>query len=370
MNIVSFYETPGVRGGVESLTLRLDKALTTGGHRFVTVLAGPSTQDRAWETRLSHVRVGPAPSLSWKRMPINGIAFAKFVVAVVHRENPDIIVVNWTPLAWLIRTLQKLRLIKMSLVLIIWEHGGLAEISTSTVSKPYRWVYFKGLRMADHIICGGSDYARALFEQSGVSVTAIGLPLNLPLPTMSRPLPSMFRIVFVGRLVNEKRLDRLLLACAKLPDTVDWTLQLVGEGSDRTTLVGMAESLGIERHCIWSGWQADPWGVIDSATIMALPSDHEGFSAAMIEAMARGIPVLATDCNFGPRSVIENGLNGWLVDRNDEAFAQQLRRLALGEISIPSPTVVAQTMGQFDAMHVANRFVTVCQNALQASRAV
>ena len=224
--------------------------------------------------------------------------------------------------------------------------------------------------MADHIICGGSDYARALFEQSGVSVTAIGLPLNLPLPTMSRPLPSMFRIVFVGRLVNEKRLDRLLLACAKLPDTVDWTLQLVGEGSDRTTLVGMAESLGIERHCIWSGWQADPWGVIDSATIMALPSDHEGFSAAMIEAMARGIPVLATDCNFGPRSVIENGLNGWLVDRNDEAFAQQLRRLALGEISIPSPTVVAQTMGQFDAMHVANRFVTVCQNALQASRAV
>ena len=365
MTIVSLYDRPGGRGGVETVAQHLDVTLRQRGHRFVTVLAGPSYEDSAWEQMLSHVHIGPVKSLSWKHLPSTLWPFAQFIIRILRDENPDIVLINWAPMVILLRILQKIGLVRSSFVVLVYEHG---DLGRKFMSPLYRWAYRTGLRQSNHVVCGGADYAAVLHRDYGVPVTAIGLALNLPAPLIARPASRMFHIVFVGRLrIEQKRVDRLLQACARLPRETSWTLQLIGDGPDRVMLENLARTLKITDHCVWSGWQADPWAVIAQATLLAFPSDFEGFSAVMIEAMAHGLPVLATDCDFGPRGVIEDGVNGWLVERSDHAFAQQLRRLALGDISIPSPETVAQTVARFSSDEVLERFLSVCHNTLHTS---
>lgn len=353
MTILACYDIQAGVGGVETITMRIDRELLQRKYRYVCVLPGASFKDRKWEGLLSTVYVGPLSTLSWKQSPFNFIRLIRFYKRILHIEEPDVILVHWAPFVLFMRFLQVMGYVEKSVPIIVYEHGALGEISTYSISPLYRWLYLRGLAKANHVVCGGSDYAQAVTRMGKVSVHAIGLPINLPCFQVPRPKSGKFHILFVGRFDNRpKRIDRLLKACSLLPQDCAWTLQLVGDGPDREFLQQLAEKLGIERHCVWSGWQEDPWSVVQYATIMAFPSDYEGFGSVIVEAMARGIPVLASDCNFGPRTIIQTGVNGWLVARTDSAFATKLLQLALADIPIPSADMVIHSVSRFGTAQV------------------
>ncbi len=143
------------------------------------------------------------------------------------------------------------------------------------------------------------------------------------------------RIVMVGRLVNsQKGGDVLLYAFREIRDAMPAKLMFVGDGPDRIMLERMAHELGVSRDVVFTGFQKNPYRLIAVASVIVLSSYFEGFGCVIVEAMALGIPVVATSCPHGPSEIIDDGKSGLLVATGDyRALAKAvLRVLRDGEL--------------------------------------
>jgi glycosyltransferase involved in cell wall biosynthesis len=138
-------------------------------------------------------------------------------------------------------------------------------------------------------------------------------------------------VVFVGRLHPNKGLDVLLPAFKKIignrPDLC-WRLWLFGDGPLRAELELLAKQLGISAEVKFWGWVENPAEAYrDQADIFVLPSRTEGVSNALLEAMAYGIPCVATSIG-GNTDLIRHNENGLLINPDSEAdLVEALLRL-------------------------------------------
>jgi glycosyltransferase involved in cell wall biosynthesis len=130
----------------------------------------------------------------------------------------------------------------------------------------------------------------------------------------ARP-PARF-IMGCGRLHRQKGFDLLLQAFARL-GIADLALVLLGEGPERSHLESLARELGIASRVVMPGFVANPWHWMARALAFVLPSRYEGFGSVLVEAMACGTPVVATDCEYGPREVLSDGEAGLLARAAD-----------------------------------------------------
>jgi glycosyltransferase involved in cell wall biosynthesis len=137
----------------------------------------------------------------------------------------------------------------------------------------------------------------------------------------------------VGRLGNEKGFDYLLKAISILKkDHIDCKLVLVGEGKERLSLEKLIAELGVQDVVQLVGFQENPYKYLARATVFVLSSLYEGFPNVLLEAMALGIPSVASRCPTGPEEIITDGVDGLLVPPADaEALAKAIRRLLLDE---------------------------------------
>ncbi|MFW5983047.1 MAG: glycosyltransferase family 4 protein [bacterium] len=134
-------------------------------------------------------------------------------------------------------------------------------------------------------------------------------------------------ILNVGRLVPEKG-QKFLLEAFKNLNVSDWKLVILGDGPLRGDLENQAKKLQIENKVIMPGAvnNVDEW--LAKASIFAFPSVSEGFPNALLEAMAAELPCVSFDCDAGPRDIITDGENGFLVELYDvEAFSNKLEQL-------------------------------------------
>lgn len=138
-----------------------------------------------------------------------------------------------------------------------------------------------------------------------------------------------FLISTAGRLVEEKNVDILIKAFALLRKDLKAKLWIVGDGPERPVLESLAASLNILDDIIFFGFQENLYKFIKRSDIFVHTSLFEGFGNIILEAMACGVPVIATDCPFGPREIIYNGENGILVPVRDErALANALKMMS------------------------------------------
>lgn len=135
-------------------------------------------------------------------------------------------------------------------------------------------------------------------------------------------------LIAMGRLTRAKRFDRLLEAFAILyglhPDV---KLVIVGTGPLEQELKDLAARLGVLDVVDFVGFQANPYAWIAKADLFVLSSDAEGFPMVILEAMACGTCVLATDTPSGPNESIQDGVNGRLTSRNRYALACAMHEL-------------------------------------------
>jgi len=136
-------------------------------------------------------------------------------------------------------------------------------------------------------------------------------------------------IMGVGRLVEEKRFDRLLRTFSLVRKKRDRVyLIILGEGELRKELENLSLELRVDKWTDFVGFQSNPYAWIRKADIFVLSSDFEGFPNVILEAMACGTPVISTDCQSGPNEIIVNGQNGILVPTEDEkALAEAILKL-------------------------------------------
>ena len=157
------------------------------------------------------------------------------------------------------------------------------------------------------------------------------------------------RIVSAGRLVPAKGFDLLLDACAGLDRRgVDFDLAIFGEGPERAALQARIAELNLAGKASLAGHAPDLGAELGRADLFVLASRREGFGNVVVEAMAARVPVLATACD-GPRSLISDGENGFLVRPGDpEALAEAMESL------VNSPECRASVIGA--AAATASRF--------------
>lgn len=127
------------------------------------------------------------------------------------------------------------------------------------------------------------------------------------------------RLLFVGRVVHQKGLDLLLEALGGLADHA-WTLTIVGDGPARPGLQAQAKALGIADRVRFTGWRsgAELTTEYAAANLFAYASRHEGMPNALLEAMASGLPAVATRIAGNEELVVE-GETGLLVPSEDVA---------------------------------------------------
>jgi glycosyltransferase involved in cell wall biosynthesis len=124
--------------------------------------------------------------------------------------------------------------------------------------------------------------------------------------------------VSVGRLAGQKNYALLLRAFARLEDPAA-RLTIVGEGSDRAKLERLAAELGVAGQLDLPGHVSDPLPYLAAASAFVLSSDYEGVPAVVIEALAAGLPLVATCCSVSLPGLLGEGAFGQLVAVGDEA---------------------------------------------------
>jgi glycosyltransferase involved in cell wall biosynthesis len=141
------------------------------------------------------------------------------------------------------------------------------------------------------------------------------------------------KVIAVGRYCYQKDLGKLIDAWGIVcQEEGDWKLHLVGDGEDRAMLQEQIEKLGLVDRVVLGKAETDMKTVYRNASMLALSSRYEGLPMVFLEAQAAGLPIVSFECKCGPKDVIEDGVDGILVEEgNVEKLAEGMLRLIKDE---------------------------------------
>lgn len=307
-------------GGAERVIALITAAWIKTG-RQVTVVAFDAPGNAVYhglDPAVDVVRLGPVPG--------RGLAAAARKTArlraTIRRLRPDVAIGFLT---------------KINTLLLLATIGLETRVIVAERNNPRRQNAHRGWTLLLDRLYSRAD---AIVLQTEASRECLPLhiaptALVIPNPIVAAPLEATSTsktIVGVGRLDPQKGFDRLITAFASFASRhPDWQLVIWGEGPDRTQLVQRIADLGLSDRITLPGLSAAPRGWTRDAGIFALSSRFEGFPNALGEAMAAGLPVVAFDCAYGPREMVNDGFDGLLVPSDDVvAFGVVLERLVTG----------------------------------------
>lgn len=342
------------RGGRETAITRLAKEFTRKGHHL-SIAMMENADHLDWQRELPSVHVaGLSPDSIVKRRLA---AVALFVRRWIADFHPDAILVA-EPISALIVRLALAGTLGRRPIVFSWFHADLRELR-------HAWA----TRTCDAHLAISEGIAHQLNVHWPRPTTVVYNPSDdegnlIPCPRPSAAAP--LRLLYIGRLHEQKRVDRILTALSGV-HARNWTLQIIGDGDDRDDLRQLATTLGLDNKITWSGWQSRPWHTVAEASLLLLTSRMEGFPVLLLEALARGVPIAAMDCDFGPREIVLPGQNGWLLPPGDTgAMATIIDQLCTGRLGLPSVADVLATSTRFRATAVVARIEAAVQQFRQS----
>jgi len=192
-------------------------------------------------------------------------------------------------------------------------------------------------RSADRVVAVSEGVAESVRERTAVDPADVDVVYN---PVVTDRLRELARrtpnhrwfadefdtVLGVGRLEPEKDFGTLVDALAVLSERRPTArLVLLGDGSRRAALTARARERGVADRVDFRGYVENPYGYMRAVDLLALSSVREGLPTVLVEAMACGCPVVATDCPSGPREILDGGRYGPLVPpRDPDALASAI----------------------------------------------
>lgn len=171
-----------------------------------------------------------------------------------------------------------------------------------------------------------SNYPERIRKKSVVMINPLGLS--------PKPIKRIFskKLLAVGRLCWEKGFDRAIEIMLKLDDS--YSLTIVGDGDLKAYLISLSEELGVSDKVFFAGSTKNIQLFYEQADMLLVCSRCEGLPMVIPEANAYGVPVISYDCETGPRELIEDGNNGFLVKEGDTSEMVRKIKLLANDMSL------------------------------------
>ena len=345
-------------GGAERVCIDVANAMAKRGFDVTIATAGGAG------ARRSEV----APGVALVELFASGVgaaipALARAVRA--HRPSTLIAVMDHANLAaWLASRLAGtgVRVVFTTHVDFAHAFGELRGVVRRVVLAAYRSVYRRAYRRVA-VSNGVADSIAARLDIARDAISVVHNPIDTrrirtlaeaqaPAPNRSSDSPL---VVAIGRLVLQKDFATLLDAVAIARHRQPLRLAILGEGPERERLTQRAIALDLRDSVQMPGFVSNPYPWMRRSRVFVSSSRFEGFGIAIVEAMALGVPVVATDCPSGPAEILAGGVYGRLVPVGD---ANALADAICAAIRDPGPIAAAlRRADEFDVEAVTDRWV-------------
>jgi glycosyltransferase involved in cell wall biosynthesis len=305
-------------GGAERVSVLLAKGLIDRGHQVTIVtFSDKSTDFYQLPPKTSRLALGiMSNSSNIIEGLISNFQRISILKEAIDSTNPDV-VISFLRITNII-TLLACKNAKYPV--IVTEHNDPKVFSYGKFWETLRrWTYPQS-SMVVSVSKGVDD---SLYPLSANKRAVIYNPIIILEQNQSDRLPESIDfnknwIVSMGRLTQQKGFDLLLQAFQKIASRYpDWQLLIMGQGELRAELETLKNDLGLLDKAIFTGALSNPFAVLKQAKFFVMASRNEGFPMAHGEALACGLPVIATDCPSGPREMIRHEIDGILVPNQD-----------------------------------------------------
>jgi glycosyltransferase involved in cell wall biosynthesis len=323
-------------GGAERYLVNLSEGLLDEGHEVTIILVeakGPLLADVDKRCRMIVMN---------KTRVIKSISS---LTSIFKENSPDVIISFQTHMN--VSTLIAMALAKTTVPVIITEHAPIANhlnIGAPMLTRIKNGVMLtlvKNLyKRANKFIGVSTSVAQQYAEFSAIprqNVRVIATPIVTPMLLMRAAQapthPWLIEkthpvIISMGRLVGEKDQATLIRAFGLLRKQMNARMIIFGEGVERKNLEEIIQNLGIGKDVDLPGEVLNPFREMSQADLYVHSAKLEGFGNVLVEALACGLPVIATDCPVGPREILSDGQYGVLTPVGDEyVLAKEMYRV-------------------------------------------
>lgn len=261
---------------------------------------------------------------------------AKRVILHLHGLTPPL---NYSRLRW-----ARVRVVKWAYAILFWDFS---------------------VRRADLILAAREDAACTAFrERHGLKVPVLSMlnPVDTSIfvqkPFKKRTTDGAANLLYVGRLSRVKRVDIIIRAAHILAQTRPLTLYIVGRGEELEKLQDVSR-IG-QATVVFTGakFGLDLAGMYREADVTVLASEDEGLPTTIVESLACGTSVVAPNVG-GISRLIQDGVNGWLVDLVTPQSLAKALDMALD--ALPLASACCNSIGQSNVAEVTNRIWNLIQ---------
>jgi len=267
-----------------------------------------------------------------------------FLLVALWRDRPRCVVARDSRAIDLALLLRRLVGARFTLVCAVHNVAGVRTETRVDVERRKRRRFQSVGRLADGVLAvspGVAEMVEHRLGQSGVALRTIPNPAfssdrvaQAKAHPVSRPLSDRPHFINVARLQPEKGHLALVDAFERLFKhyQVDACLTVLGDGAQKEALRRRISDLGLEDRVFVRGFVTNPLSYMADADVFVLASIQEAFGYVLVEALAMGLSVVATDCPHGPRFILENGRYGYLVDVDSrDALAEGMQEAVTQE---------------------------------------
>ena len=263
------------------------------------------------------------------------------LIRFVNSKDIDCLISN----VWPLTIISSFILLFSKLKLVFVEH---CNLSQEFKSKKYLFRSLQKIsisifyRFAHHIVTVSEGVKEDLISK-GVKRSKIEVIYN-PLPSLGEGESKIIedstdianwinskdkKIISIGELKKQKNFINLIKAISHFKKNYSYRLKaiILGDGTERASIESLIKKEGLEDTIYLAGWVKDPIPYLRKSDLFVLSSDYEGFGVVIAEALSVGVNVVSTDCQSGPREILNNGELGYLskVD-NPENLAKLMNK--------------------------------------------
>lgn len=221
---------------------------------------------------------------------------------VIREIKPDITIYTWV-MGALLSAFSR------------WKGKSIYEAHRARPTMRHQWIMSRMEKKVDAVV--------ALTEQDSKDYPSAHKVVVIPnFTSISVEKPSdctSKRCLAVGRLIDVKNFSRLLDIWQKVSGrNPDWHLDIVGEGPEREILQQKIERLGLGESVSLHKATHDVASYYTGSSLYLMTSRFEGLPMVLLEAQSCGLPIITLDCDYGPRHIVDDGVNGCLIPYDDD----------------------------------------------------